>query len=454
MPCPWNGGVSFILDSIPLFLLATGNLHLSTLVSDPPLRYTLDAIMSTPALRVGILVATDAVEHTYLPTLRSLSSHFDLTTIYASDEDIALRYRNEFNITHHAATANDVLHHPDVDVVLNLLPFEYHEPYTVAALETGKHVMVEAPVTLSIQGLRRIRAATQKGATVRGVNDSGPKLFVGCPRRYAPCFTEVFKKELASLDRILYARCRNIAGPLHVPAPKATNGTNGTTGSANGATTVSNPKHFHALLADVFGSAEDLTADRVAFCRFLGNLGVHDLSVMRESLGLPDAVANVAITDPFYSAIFHYSHSVAESHPFILLYEAGVDAVPRCDAHLTVYGANKTVSVQYDFPYPGTGICQEQAVRVVVEETETELQSNENGSGNGHAVRPRVKRTETVSSSAEAYERQFLALHAYFTNAADEVKTDGKDALMDLRLLNLIFEHYDRQCGTIRTPLG
>lgn len=427
--------------------------------------------MSTLALRVGILGATDAAEHTYLPSLHSLSSHFELTIIYASNEDIAQSYQKKFNIAHHTSTVNDVIHHADVDVVINLLPFEYHEPYTVAALEVGKHVMVEAPVTLSIHGLRRIRAATQKGITAR-TDGSAPKLFVGCARRYAPCFTDVFKAELASLDRILYARCRNIAGPLHLPVSKATNGTDGTNGTSgtngtngtttcvdgvngatNGAATVSNPKHFHALLADVFGSTEDLTADRVAFCLFLGNLGIHDLSLMRESLGLPDAVANVAITDPFYSTIFHYSDAAADPHTFTLLYEAGVDAVPRCDAHLTIYGAQKTISVQYDFPYPEKGVCQEQMMRVVVEEAESEPECNGHGNGNG-VVRPRIKRTETVSSGAEAYERQFLALHAYFTGAGENVKTGAKDALMDLRLLNLIFGHYDRQCGTIRTPLG
>ena len=430
--------------------------------------------MSTPVLRLGILGATDAVEHTYLPTLRSLPSHFSITILYDADEEVGHHYQKQFNIPKYTTSATDVLHHPDVDVVLNLLPFEYHESYTVAALEAGKHVMVEVPLSLSIQGLRRIRAATNKGTAARP-DGSQPKLFVGCARRYAPCFTDVFKKELASLDRILYARCRNIAGPLHIPSlHNPTNGTNGasangstsTNGSngvsntaANGLTGVSNPKHFHALLDDVFGSAEDLTADRVAFCRFLGNLGCHDLSLMRESLGFPDAVSNVAITDPFYSAIFHYTDDAA-GHPFTLLYEAGVDAVPRSDAHLTVYGANKTISVQYDFPCPSKAIDQERAVRVVVEEAEPELSnghSNGNGvSKNGNGVVPsRIKRSETVSTSAEAYECEFLALHQYFTGPAeDTVKTGSSDAVEDLRLLNLIFEHYDRQCGTIRTPLG
>jgi hypothetical protein len=47
------------------------------------------------------------------------------------------------------------------------------------------------------------------------------------------------------------------------------------------------------------------------------------------------AELNVAITDPFYSAIFHYTNSAEnDGHPFILVYEAGVSLIdhdtPAC----------------------------------------------------------------------------------------------------------------------------
>jgi hypothetical protein len=352
---------------------------------------------------------------------------------------------------------------------------EYHEQHIVTALESGKDVMVEVPLAMSIPSLRRIREATKKGQDAqssRNVNNNtktnnpdGPKVFVGCARRYAPCFTEVFKKELSNLGRIHYARCRNIAGPMNIPTPASTS--SGIDGVST-ATTVEQlniPEQFTNLLEDVFG--EDLTPDRIAFCRYLSMLGCHDLSLMRESLGFPDAVSNVAITGPFYSAIFHYANS-PDGHPFTLVYEAGVDAVPRCDAHLTVYGANKTISVEYDFPRPGEKISTGTFVRVVVEEAEA-LQGVEvsNGKGNGSLngkensqqtedglLRQRIKRTETVSSCEEAYEREFMALHSYLLGGVSAAKTTTEDAVMDLRLLLMIFEHYNRQCGTIRTPLG
>ncbi|KAJ5189640.1 hypothetical protein N7491_005972 [Penicillium cf. griseofulvum] len=410
--------------------------------------------MPTPVLRLGILGATNAVQATYLPVLCSLKTHYTLTVIYDPNAEIATQCQTRFNITHSTTVAEDVLRHEEVDVILNLLPMEYHEQYTVTALEAGKDVMVEVPLTMSVSSMRRIREAIKKGKTSRsldGANETnGPKVFVGCARRYAPCFTEVFKKELASLGRVYYARCRHIAGPMNNVAP---------TKDITQIKRHNNPEQFRALLEDVF-SEDDITPDRIAFCRYLGMLGCHDLSVMRESLGLPDAVSNVAMTDPFYSAIFHYTNSAENNgHPFTLLYEAGVDALPRCDAHLTVYGAHKTLTMEYDFPRPGEKISTGTYIRVIVEEADEmaemdKVNGNQINETENAVARPRVKRTETVSTCDEAYEREFMALHSYLVGGGSAAKTTAEDAVMDLRLLLMIFEHYNRQCGTIRTPLG
>lgn len=415
--------------------------------------------MPTPVLRLGILGATNAVQATYLPVLRSLKTYYTLTAIYDPSAEIANQCQSRFDITHSTTVVEDVLHHKEVDVILNLLPIEYHEQYTVTALESGKDVMVEVPLTMSISSMRRIREAIKKGKSTRSLDDTnetdGPKVFVGCARRYAPCFTEVFKKELATLGRVYYARCRYIAGPMNnIVAPASMDIT-------LPIKSYNNPEQFRALLEDVYGSKDDLTPDRAAFCRYLSMLGCHDLSVMRESLGFPNAVSNVVITNPFYSAIFHYTNSAEnDGLPFTLLYEAGVDAVPRCDAHLTVYGAHKTLSVEYDFPRPGEMISTGTYVRVVVEEAdETVEMDHVNGNQineNENAVpRPRVKRTETVSTCDEAYEREFVALHSYLVGGGSAAKTTADDdAVMDLRLLLMIIDHYNRRCGTIRTPLG
>ncbi|KAJ5427878.1 hypothetical protein N7491_008320 [Penicillium cf. griseofulvum] len=121
---------------------------------------------------------------------------------------------------------------------------------------------------------------------------------------------------------------------------------------------------------------------------------------------------------PFYSAIFHYTNSAENNgHPFTLLSEAGVDALPRCDAHLTFSGLHKTLTMECDFPL--------------------------------------VLRTETVSTCDEAYEREF---HGSAFLSGGRGFSSRRRLLRTLSwiwgFLLMIFEHYNRQCGTIRTPLG
>ncbi|KAF3388850.1 hypothetical protein F1880_003467 [Penicillium rolfsii] len=451
---------------------------------------------STQVLNVGILGATAATEAIYIPLLSSLPKHYALTLIHTTNADLLTNVHISIATT---PNPDEVVNHPDIALIINLLPFDHHEQYTLAALESGKHVMVEVPLSLSIHGLRRIRDARKKGKelstnvtpSAQDEKSTGPKVFVGCARRYAPCFTDIFKKELPSLGRVYYARCRNITGPVSAPvvtnAPENgdingtnTSGVNDSLLSSASTAAPARPQRIHALLADIFGSNEDVTRDREAFCHFLGTLGGHDLSLIRESLGFPDAVSNISIIEPFYSAMFHYTDNTrGTEYPFTLMYEAGVDAVPRSDAHLTVYGSKKTLSIEYDFSVSGDG--GKTAVRVVVEEAvvdgnaDVEMLDSSNGkqnddsgqndhvkgtaAANGHStIRPRMKRTEFVSSARETYEQEFLAMHAYLVGDAGEeareAKTTAEDALDDLKLMHMIFDHYDRQCGTIRTPLG
>jgi predicted dehydrogenase len=46
----------------------------------------------------------------------------------------------------------------------------------------------------------------------------------------------------------------------------------------------------------------------------------------------------------YLTAIFDYG-------PFVCHFETGIDAIPRFDAHLEVYGSHQVVRVQYDTPY-------------------------------------------------------------------------------------------------------
>lgn len=74
--------------------------------------------------------------------------------------------------------------------------------HTVSALQAGKHIMLEKPITLSLQSAQRIMAA-EKAAP------NGARVFVGFQRRYAPS-VDAFKREISSIGSIKHVLVRDI----------------------------------------------------------------------------------------------------------------------------------------------------------------------------------------------------------------------------------------------------
>ena len=246
--------------------------------------------------------------------------------------------------------------------------------------------------------------------------ENGARVFVGYMRRYAPSFVNAFKREVASIDRVLYARSRGIVGP------------NAYFVNQSGTFPLKNPDDIPSgaseqreyLLDELLREAFDGdTADEedIQFYRHLGSLGSHDLSLMREVLGFPQSVAGVSVNPPFYSAILNYKTNRGD---FSLTYETGIDEVARFDSHFTVYGKNKTISIQYDTPY-----VKGLAIKVKVDEI------NEYGE---------VISKEILSSYEDAYTAELKEMHACFTEGR-EIKTSAEDALQDLRLFAMLLEH-------------
>lgn len=67
-------------------------------------------------------------------------------------------------------SADAVIKHPDVSVIAVAAPSQTHGELTVAALEAGKHVLVEKPLTLDVAEAERIRQlARERGRIVRMV---------------------------------------------------------------------------------------------------------------------------------------------------------------------------------------------------------------------------------------------------------------------------------------------
>lgn len=365
-------------------------------------------------LKVGVIGAGEVAQVIHLPTLTLLSHLFQIVSICDISLPVAQHCATKFHIPTATSDPQQIINDAAVDVVFVLTSDEFHAEYTIAALQAGKNVMVEKPLTLSLPAAQRIIDAEKK---------STGKVFVGYMRRYAPSFTGAFMREVASIPNILYVRVRDMSGPNAFfvnqsgtfqirPDPKDISG---------GAVRVRD-KLLDELYREAFPGAAVVTEKMKKYCRFLGSLGSHDLSLMREALGSvsPQSIEGVSVNDPFYSAIFTFppSSSSAPGKKFSVTYESGIDTIPDFDAHLAIYGSNKRVSIQYDSPY-----VKGLPIKVRVEEV------NEYGE-------KQVK--EILSSYEDAYTAELVEMYECFVNGR-KIKTSAEDAVNDLRLYDAMY---------------
>ena len=70
------------------------------------------------------------------------------------------------------ASLEEVLADPQVDFVLIATPNEFHKPYAIAALQAGKHVLSEKPVTLSSQDLEEMIDAANRAHRIFSVHQN------------------------------------------------------------------------------------------------------------------------------------------------------------------------------------------------------------------------------------------------------------------------------------------
>jgi len=361
-------------------------------------------------LRVGIIGAGEVAQVIHLPTLSLLSHMYSVVAICDVSQNAAIHCAKKFHIPKATADPYELISLPEVEVILNLTSDQFHAPYTIAALEAGKNVMLEKPMALSIKaGLAIVEA--EKTA-------KGPRVFIGYMRRYAPSFTSAFKQEIAAIPRILYARSRDIIGPnSHFVSQSGTQSLKFADCPPEASKTAQ--ESLDVLLQEALGEG-GVTSSKVDYWRFLASLGSHDISLMREALGFPESVAGVSVNHPFYSAIFNYRNANG-GEPFAVTYESGIDAVPRFDAHLAVYGETKTVSIQYDTPY-----VKGLPIKVRVDELV-----------DGQAVT-----REVLTSYEDTYTVEFKEMYECFTEGK-EIKTSAEDAMNDLYLWTMMMKKHD-----------
>lgn len=110
-------------------------------------------------LRWGIL-STAGITEAIIVALRA-APRSELVAVGSRDATKARDFAGAHDIPTAYGSYEDVLADPNVDVVYVPLPNTLHSEWTVKAAQAGKHVLVEKPITTTLNGLDAIEAAAR-----------------------------------------------------------------------------------------------------------------------------------------------------------------------------------------------------------------------------------------------------------------------------------------------------
>ncbi len=134
-----------------------------------------------------------------------------LLAVMRRNADKARDFARRHQVSHWYDDAQALLNNPDIDAIYIATPPAQHKDYAIAALEAGKHVYIEKPVTLNAAECTAIIAARDK---------CQQKVCVAHYRRFLPCFIKmaelihqgaIGKPLLARLDMLQPAASKLIA---------------------------------------------------------------------------------------------------------------------------------------------------------------------------------------------------------------------------------------------------
>lgn len=221
----------------------------------------------------------------HVPTMNFLSHLFQITYLCDVSEDAMKHSQAKVAGNSRPKTTRDVkelCNSPEVDLVLIATNHVFHARDAVLALEAGKFVFVEKPIALTLKDTDRIIAADKAAG--------GSKVFLGYMRRYSAAFVDAMK-EVGSIGQIHYARVRDIIGPNSVFVEQS--------GVYPRTFSDYRKEDSEALQTKIRDDMEQalhaelgipVSAEREMNWEMLSTLGAHDLSAMREIIGMPKGV--------------------------------------------------------------------------------------------------------------------------------------------------------------------
>lgn len=112
-------------------------------------------------VRWGVLGTASIGVHKVIPAMQR-ADHVEVRAIASRDGSRAAAVAAELGIHHSHASYEALLADPEIDAVYIPLPNHLHVPWSIRALEAGKHVLCEKPIGLSVAEAEELKAAAAR----------------------------------------------------------------------------------------------------------------------------------------------------------------------------------------------------------------------------------------------------------------------------------------------------
>lgn len=116
-------------------------------------------------LRIGVLGAASIAPGALLKPARDVE-RVEVVAVAARDRARADAFASKWSIPIVRDSYEAVIADPEVDAIYNPLPNGLHARWTIAALEAGKHVLCEKPLTSNAEQARRVAAVAERTGSV------------------------------------------------------------------------------------------------------------------------------------------------------------------------------------------------------------------------------------------------------------------------------------------------
>ena len=116
-------------------------------------------------LRWGILSTANIGTQKVIPGIQQ-ADRCEVAAIASRDPERARAAAADLGIPRAIGSYEELLADPGIDAVYNPLPNHLHAPWSIAALEAGKHVLCEKPIGLSSDEGREMKAAAERTGRV------------------------------------------------------------------------------------------------------------------------------------------------------------------------------------------------------------------------------------------------------------------------------------------------